>query len=299
LVGALGCDPLSEEARAAAQALQTSPVIRALLSERELETGKIPWNLYSKWRGAHWVLACLADLGYPSGDERLRPLLEQCYAWLLSREHEKRILTLEGRVRRCASQEGNCVYYSLALGLADGRTQQLAERLLRWQWADGGWNCDKRPEAHISSFNETWLPLRGLVYYAGASGDPAAQRGVEQAAEVLLQRHLYRRRSDDAVIDRNFVLLHYPNYWHYDILAGLKVMAEAGFLGDPRCTPALELLQSKRQEEGGFPAEARYYRVDDKPLSGHSRVDWGGTSKRNLNPFITIDALRVLNETDR
>lgn len=28
----------------------------------------------------------------------------------------------------------------------------------------------------------------------------------------------------------NFVLLHYPRYWHYDILAGLKVMAEVGFI---------------------------------------------------------------------
>jgi hypothetical protein len=277
--------------------LQTE-LVRRLLGDQN-EAGLIPYHPYNKWFGAHWVLACLADLGYPAGDERLRPLLEQCYGWLLSKEHEQRIITLEGRVRRCASMEGNCVYYSLALGLADDRTQQLAERLLRWQWADGGWNCDKRPEAHISSFNETWLPLRGLATYARASGDPAAQRAVEQAAEVLLQRQLYRRRRDGALIDRNFVLLHYPNYWHYDILAGLKVMAEAGFIGDPRCSAALDLLESKRLEDDGFPAEARYYRVDDKQLSGHSRVDWGGASRRRMNPFVTIDALRVLAEAGR
>ena len=290
--------PDREEVKQAQARLLQTELVRQLLVDQN-EDGLIPYHPYNKWFGAHWVLACLADLGYPPGDERLRPLLEQCYGWLLSKAHEQRIITLEGRVRRCASQEGNCVYYSLALGLVDGRTQQLAERLLRWQWADGGWNCDKRPEAHVSSFNETWIPLRGLSYYARASGDPAAQRGVEQAAEVLLQRQLYRRRRDDAVIDRNFVLLHYPNYWHYDILAGLKVMAEAGFIGDPRCSAALDLLESKRLEDDGFPAEARYYRVDDKPLSGHSRVDWGGTSQRRMNPFITVDALRVLSEAGR
>ena len=153
----------SAEVRQAQARLQETALVRQLLSDQN-ESGLIPFHPYNKWFGAHWVLACLADLGYPPGDERLRLLLDQCYTWLLSREHESRIITLEGRVRRCASQEGNCVYYSLALGLADERTQQLAERLLRWQWADGGWNCDKRPAAHVSSFNETWLPLRGLVY---------------------------------------------------------------------------------------------------------------------------------------
>src|SRR5262245_30836806 len=38
---------------------------------------------YSKWQGAHWVLATLADLGYPSGDPALLPLREQILdAWL-------------------------------------------------------------------------------------------------------------------------------------------------------------------------------------------------------------------------
>ena len=122
---------------------------------------------------------------------------------------------------------------------------------------------------------------------------------VEQAAEVFLQRQMFKRRQDGTVIDHNFILLHYPAYWHYDILSGLKVMAEAGMLGDPRCEAALDLLESKRLEDGGFPAEARYYRVDEKPLSGHSRVDWGGTSKQRMNPFVTVDALNVLRASGR
>jgi hypothetical protein len=101
------------------------------------------------------------------------------------------------------------------------------------------------------------------------------------------------------VIDRNFILLHYPCYWHYDILFGLKVMAEAGFINDPRCTEALDLLESKRLPDGGFPAEERYYRVDEKKLAGHSRVDWGGTSKIRSNPFVTVDAMTVLKKAGR
>jgi hypothetical protein len=39
--------------------------------------------------------------------------------------------------------------------------------------------------------------------------------------------------------------------------------------------------------------------VDEKKLSGHSRVDWGGTSKVHSNPFVSLDALYVLNNSGR
>lgn len=38
----------------------------------------------------------------------------------------------------------------------------------------GGWNCDRRPEAHRSSFHETLPPIWGLHEFAVASGDAAA-----------------------------------------------------------------------------------------------------------------------------
>ncbi len=275
------------------------PALVSQLLVDQSPDGCIPFHPYHKWRGAHWALACLAELGHPPGDERLRPLLEQCYTWLLSKEHAQRIRTIAGRTRRCTSQEGNCVYYSLALGLADERTQELAERLMKWQWPDGGWNCDKRPEAAVSSFHETWIPLRALALYGRASGDPAAARAAERAADVFLKRQLFRRLRDGAVIEHTFVELFFPFYWHYNILAGLKVMSEAGFLSDPRCAPALDLLESKRLPDGGFPAEICFYRRTRPEVNGYSPVDWGGISKRRANPFITADAQRVLQMAER
>ena len=277
----------------------TEPALVSQLLIDQGPDGHIPFHPYNKWRGAHWVLACLAEIGHPPGDERLRPLMEQCYQWLLSEEHAKYIRQIAGRTRRCASQEGNCVYYSLALGLADERTQELAERLMRWQWPDGGWNCDKRPEVMISSYHETWIPLRALALYGRISGDPAAARAAERAAEVFLKRQLFRRLRDGAVMDHYFVDLFFPFYWYYNILAALKVLGEAGFLGDPRCAPALDLLESKRLPDGGFPAEKRYYRQTKPEISGYSQVDWGGVSKRRSNPFITAQAQRVLQQAGR
>ncbi|MGD0613138.1 MAG: hypothetical protein ABSB41_16690 [Anaerolineales bacterium] len=289
-----GASPDSTEAQDAVHDVLNAKLVWGLLSERGAD-GRIPYHPYKKWNGAHWVLSLLADLGYPAlPDSPLAPLMEDSYGWLLGQSHAQYIRAIQGRVRRCASQEGYAVWYSLRLGLADGRTQELVERLMKWQWPDGGWNCDKRPEADTSSFMETLIPLRALALYAQVSGEVRARLSAERAAEVFLTRQLYQRRRDGQLIDPHFVRLHYPCYWHYDILFGLKVMAESGFLGDPRCAAALDLMESKRLSQGGFPAEESYTRLTRPALSGYSLVSWGGTSKRRMNPFVTADALYVL-----
>jgi hypothetical protein len=237
----------------------------------------------------------LAELGYPPGDESLIPLREQVLRWLLSTGRERKIKQqVDGRARFCASQEGNAVYSLLALGLADSRVDALVERLLRTQWPDGGWNCDRRPEVATSSFHETWLPLRALARYSRLTGSTETGEAVDRAAQVFLARSLFKRRSDGAVMRPSFVQLHYPAYWHYDILAGLTVLAESGHIGDPRCRDALELLLGKQLADGGFPAEAKWYRVSDERVAGRSLVDWGGVSRKVSNPWITIAALTVL-----
>lgn len=282
------------------QAVKDSPLVEALLAERDTD-GKIPYSAYAKWHGAHWVLATLADIGYPANDNSLKPLAGQVYNWLFSDKHVGKIsrLTLDGRVRMCASMEGNAIYYLLALGLVDDRVNDLAQRLLNWQWPDGGWNCDKHHEAQNSSFMETLLPMRGLALYAKVTGHAQARVVAEQAAEIFLKRCLFKRQRDGEIIRDDFVRLHYPCYWHYDILFGLKVLAEAGLIGDSRCNDAFDLLESKRLPDGGFPAEKRYYRVTDKLVSGRSLVDWGGTSKRRMNAFVTADALAAFKAAGR
>jgi len=294
----LGAPADSTEALGLRAQIPGSPAALTLLSEQGSD-GKIPLHPYQKWRGAHWVLACLADLDYPPGDEALRPLLEQTYAWLLGKAHTANIPTIQGRVRRCASQEGNALFASLALGLADDRSEELAERLMRWQWLDGGWNCDRRPEAVHSSYNESLIPMRALALYYRLSGAPRAAQTVERAADLFLKRQLFRRQSDGSPIHASFLELHYPSYWHYDVLTALRVMAESGYLADPRCRPALDWLESQRLPGGGFPAQAKFYSLSAKTQSGRSLVDWGGISLKKPNPFVTVQSLAVLKAAGR
>lgn len=297
-VNVLGKEKESIEIKKLQQKIKSSQRVKLLLSERG-EDGKIPFHPYAKWYGGHWVLACFADIGYPPGDESLIPLREQAYQWLFSKKHEKAIKSIEGRVRRCASQEGNALYYLLSLGLADSRTDELARRLIKWQWPDGGWNCDKNPKAINSSFHESLIPLRGLALYAKLSGNKEAKKSAEKTSEIFLKRKMFEIKPTKRWKKEDFIKLHYPCFWHYDMLVGLKVMAEAGFISDKRCCDALDLLESKRLPDGGFPAEKKYYRVTETRTSGCSLVDWGGTSKRRMNEFVTADALYVLKTAGR
>ena len=93
LVHVLGQDPGSAEARRLQEEIKNSARVQALLSERD-EDGTIPYHPYAKWYGAHWVLASLADIGYPAGDESLVPLREQVFEWLFGQDHQESIRTI-------------------------------------------------------------------------------------------------------------------------------------------------------------------------------------------------------------
>lgn len=313
LINVLGLpehDPAVIKAR---EAVRQSERVAKLLSLRDAD-GKIPGSPYAKFTGAHWVLSLLADMEYPPAGGNLVPLRDQMLnMWLSSSylstrimEHEPARLrsspgvpVIDGRARRCASQHGNALYSILKLGLADERADQLADLLIRWQWPDGGWNCDRRPEARISSFMESLIPLRALALHGKITGSPRSLETAERASELFLRRKMFRRLSDGTTMDENFVKLHYPCYWHYDILFGLKVMAEAGFIQDSRCSEALDLLQAKQLADGGFPAEGKFDKPVERPETGGSLVTWGSVSKRKMNEFVSVDALAVLQAAGR
>ena len=300
--------------RALRDDVRSSRRVRTLLAHRDSK-GRITRgrSVYDKWQGAHWILATLADLGYPEEDRTLFPVREQILDCWLNPEFyvefeasgkedaykKPGVPVMQGRPRRCASQQGYALYYLITLGLADDRVHDLAERLLHWQWPDGGWNCDKEPGAAKSTFIHTSHCMRALALYGERFNKPAARKAAREASEIFLSRSLFKRRSDGAVMKAEFTKLHYPLYWHYDILFGLKIMAETGHLHDPRCHAALDLLEQKQLPDGGWPAERRYYVVSSDIKLTADYVDWGGCSTRKMNPWVTADALAVLVKAGR
>ncbi len=287
----------SDEATALRGRIAGSAMARVMLSGREPD-GTIRTPPYKKWQGPHWTLQSLAHIDYPPGDRELQPMMDQVYKWLLARELPGR-RTPSGqasRARFCASMEGNAIWYSIRLGLDDERTAQLARTLIRWRWPDGGWNCDDRPTATTSSFQETAIPVRGLWAFGQRYGDLTALEAAAGAAELLLARRLLWRRGNGRLIEPDWGghvdRIHFPIQF-YDVLFALEVVSEVGRIGDERCTDALRLLESKRLADGGFPLEEANSTRADRIVSRGSFAGWGPTGTRRSNPLVSLAAWRV------
>ena len=110
LLNIYGRDPGSREIRILRDEVRESTLAKTLLAEQDA-SGRIPLDPDDKWRGAHWVLYMLAEVGSAAGDKSLFPL---------------RGLTLHAKVRDDAD--------------ARQGADQLAEHLLAhhlYQKADG------------------------------------------------------------------------------------------------------------------------------------------------------------------
>jgi hypothetical protein len=291
----------TEEAQALRAQIPRSPVARALLCIFEQDE-KTLHHVYRKWQGPHRTLTCLALIDYPPGDEALRPLVRRVHDWLFSKHFLQPPPTAiypgqEDRGRHCASMDGNAIWYAVRLGLEDERTRAAVDRLIGWQWPDGGWNCDKLRTATNSSFQESLIPARGLWAYGRAHGHQPALDAAQKVADLVLARRLLWRLRDNTLIvpdwggrpDR----IGYP----IQLLFALQVMAELGRIDDPRYTGALALLESKRLADGGFPLEEPNAATADRVASRHSYAAWGPSGQRRSNALVTLAVLGVLQDT--
>jgi hypothetical protein len=288
-------DVLGEDVEPDPAALLAGPNVRALLSGQESDGG-FGGHPYKKWTGAHWRLISLVELGVPAGTPQAMAAAERVLGWLADRRRFRSPKTIDGLVLRHAALEGNGIAACSRLGMAeDPRVEFLARSLVEWQWPDGGWNCDVKASGRRSSFHESLFPAWGLHEYSLATGANWAANAAHRTADLFLEHRLFRSLRSGEVINKQWLVLHYPPYWHYDVLQALLVLGRLGRLDDERADEALELLLSLRRpdgrwEAGGFwwnpPGSARQVEV----------VDWG---RRGPSEMITLNALRVLRMADR
>ncbi|MGA7271049.1 MAG: hypothetical protein WB239_08250 [Acidimicrobiia bacterium] len=263
---------------------------RALLAGQKPDGG-FGVHPYRKWAGAHWRLVSLVDLGIPGEHPGMAPAVATVLDWLTSERHRSRIRVIDGLTRRCASQEGNALAVASQLGLAsDPRVQLLAESLVGWQWPDGGWNCSVRASGRRSSFHETLPPIRGLFEYWRATGEDQALQAARRAAELLLEHRLFRALKSGEPIHKSWVTLHYPPYWHYDVLGALNVLGRMQLTTDPRCSDGLEILAQRRLEDGRWRPGGYWWNPPGSDRPNTDVVDWGRSAP---NEMITLTALRV------
>jgi hypothetical protein len=124
-------------------------------------------------------------------------------------------------------------------------------RLLAERLGDGGWNCEAENGSVRSSFDTTIDVLDGLLELEHSSGGSAEVRAARRSGEeYLLERHLFRRRSTGAVVQREYLEFAFPYYWHYDVLRALDYFRRSGREPDSRMAEAVDVVRSKRRPDG-------------------------------------------------
>jgi len=265
------------------------PLVRALLAGQQPDGG-FGGHPYRKWTGAHWRLVSLVELEIPAGEPRAVAAAERVLRWLSGPSAPLR--HVKGLPLSHGSIEGNGLGVCSRLGLADDpRAQLLAESLIEWQWPDGGWNCDEHASGRRSSFHETLSTIWGLHEYATATGNRDAAAAARRGAELLLDHRLFRQHGTGKPIHRSWITLHYPAYWHYDILQALHVLRRMGLAADPRASDALDIVAERRDSDGRWTAGGYWWRAPGSGGITPEVVDWG---REVASPMLTLNALRAL-----
>ncbi len=168
----------------------------------------------------------------------------------------------------------------------DPRIHKIKDHLLTQQMPDGGWNCRSFKGDTHSSFHTTISVLEGLLEYQDTY--PRSQKEIwdsqEKAHEFLLQHKLYKSHRTDEVVDQRMTRFPFPPRWRYDFLRALDYLQAANAHLDDRMIDAIDLLNSKQNKQGQWPA----YRGP----SGRVFFDLEQAGKPGQ--YNTLRALRVL-----
>jgi hypothetical protein len=234
-----------------------------------------------------YSLAVLKDLGLDPAGKQARKMIDRVDKRLVFKPLNNRPY-LHGETEPCINGR--------ILGIGSyfkEPNDALANQLLGEQLEDGGWNCEawpylspKRPPSRRSSFHTTICVLEGLLEYERAGRKRAAvTRARKRAEKYLLERRMFRSRRTGRVIDKRWLRLSFPTFWHYDVLRGLDYLRNAGIKPDSRVREAIKIVMARRHQNGRWPLNLVH--PEHIPLEMETAV--GGASRWN-----TLRALRVL-----
>ena len=236
------------------------------------------------WTATAYSLLLLRDLGVEPRCDQVRravALVRDHCRW----EHAGQPF-FSGEVEPCING------MTIVLGVYfDQNVDGVVARLLGEQLEDGGWNCEAENGSVRSSFATTIRVLEGLLAHERATGgSPASIAARRRGEEYLLERKLFRRKSNGEVVDPAWLQFSFPTRWHYDVLRGLEYFQVAGDLPDRRLDEAIHLLRSKQQPDGTWLLE------NSHPGKVHFTLEEGDGRPSRWN---TLRALRVLNWVTR
>ena len=239
---------------------------------------------FDAWTATHFSLWLLRDHGLPPESAEARRAVALVRANV--RWEPNDALYFDGETEPCINgiALANGAYFGEDVG-------GIADRLMREQLGDGGWNCWAEFGAKVSSFHTTMCVLEGLLEWERARGSsPALAVARRRGEDYLLDRKLMRRRSNGQLADPRFTMFSYPAYWYYDVLRALDYFRASGAKPDERFTEAIALVAAKRDGDGRWTLENTH--------QGPTHFTMDGPAEGFPSRWNTLRALRVLRWCD-
>jgi hypothetical protein len=298
-----------EDVRLAKDAILSYEPVKKLLRAQK---GKGYWppdnSCYSpKFTATVWALNLVGEMGV--GRE---PWVESAAERFL-RQHQMEngafccnIIGGRGKAIEEVCLTGHMARTFLALGYDDDpRVMKAVDWLPEQQLDDGGWNCDyPMYEPTHSSFMSTIHALWAYSEVPRSRWSRKTKRAAEAGAEFLLSHRLFKSHRDwrpvelrglDRVFTGTLVTqFHFPMYYYFDALHGLRVLTELGYEDDERISDAVHLLLSKRTPDGRWLLDGDWVRErSDKTRKNLVNVE----ELTKPSKWITLNCYRVLAKT--
>ena len=280
LVDVLGYSPERKEAAEARRQISGNLIFKRIMAGQS-KAGYWPRKDTCdspRFTGALWALILLGEMAVLP-DTRIK---KECERFFELHQTDNGAFSYDSKLRQKKQHDepcltGNMIRSLLVLGYdKDPRVRRAIDWMPEAQLEDGGWNCDypqyQDVKVRHSSFMSTIEPLWAYSEIPKQRWTRRMKRSIERAAEFLLMHRLYKADHHEWIpMNRTITALHFPMYYYYDVLHGLRVLTKLGYGGDERMRDAVHLVMSKR-------------RPDDKWILEGDWFSEPGTSTRWLDP---------------
>jgi hypothetical protein len=242
-----------------------------------------------KWSSTHYTLLDLRNLNLPSSNDIVQETIE-----LVLQNN----IAEDGGIQLGPSTSqhsdvcinGMFLNYASYFKTSEKKMHSIIDCLLNEIMPDGGFNCrTTRTGAKHSSLHTTISVLEGLVEFqkAGYTYRKKEILSVKKSSiEFILLHQLFLSDRTGQIINKDFLKLTYPCRWKYDILRAMDFFQYAGIEWDNRMQAAIDVLKSKRNNEGSWNMQAAH------PGRVHINMEKAGQPSR----WNTLRVLRVMKQ---
>lgn len=253
-----------------------------------------------KYKGTAWTLLILAELSADPENISIRNACE--FILRCSREPEgggfsyeqskKTNSGLPSGVIPCLT--GNMVYSMIKLGyLKDERVQKSIEWIVKYQRSDDGegavptgdpydryFMCWGKHACHMGAAKS----LKALAAIPPQNRSREVNIKIEELAEYFLNHHIFKKSHNlDAVSRPGWLKLGFPLMYQTDVLELAGIFADLK-ISDARLDEALEVIQSKQNEDGKWKMENSF----------NGKMIANVEAKGKMSKWITLKSLKVL-----